>query len=95
MVKSFLAFHPNVKIELRLNDGFVDLVEEGIDLAARIGELSDSSLLARRIGTTQRVVLARRQYLDSLHGGLKLPQVPQNLLDHNCIVYSELATQNA
>ena len=95
LVKSFLAAHPNVKIDLRLNDGFVDLVEEGIDLAVRIGELADSSLLARRIGTTQRVVLASRQYLDSLHDGLKLPQVPQDLLNHNCIVYSELATQNA
>jgi DNA-binding transcriptional LysR family regulator len=95
LVKRFLAAHPNVKIDLRLNDGFVDLVEEGIDLAVRIGELADSSLLARRIGTTQRVVLASRQYLDSLHNGLKLPQVPQDLLHHNCIVYSELATQNA
>ncbi len=95
LVKSFLATHPNVKIDLRLNDGFVDLVEEGIDLAVRIGELADSSLLARRIGTTQRVVLASRQYLDSMRDGLKLPQVPQDLLDHNCIVYSELATQNA
>ena len=95
LVKSFLATHPNVKIDLRLNDGFVDLVEEGIDLAVRIGELADSSLLARRIGTTQRVVLASRQYLDSMRDGLKLPQVPQDLLDHNCIVYSEWATQNA
>jgi DNA-binding transcriptional LysR family regulator len=95
LVKRFLAAHPNVKIDLRLNDGFVDLVEEGIDLAVRIGELADSSLLARRIGTTQRVVLASRQYLDSLHDGLKLPQVPQDLLHHKCIVYSELATQNA
>lgn len=95
LVKSFLAAHPNVKIDLRLNDGFVDLVEEGIDLAVRIGELADSSLLARRIGTTQRVLLASRQYLDSLRDGLQLPQVPQDLLDHNCIVYSELATQNA
>lgn len=94
-IRSFLAAHPNVKIDLRLNDGFVDLVEEGIDVAVRIGELADSSLLARRIGTTQRVLLASRSYLDGLPEGLKAPQVPQDLLDHNCIVYSELATQNA
>ena len=94
-IRHFLAAHPNVKIDLRLNDGFVDLVEEGIDVAVRIGELADSSLVARRIGTTQRVLLASRSYLDGLPEGLKAPQVPQELLDHNCIVYSELATQNA
>jgi DNA-binding transcriptional LysR family regulator len=94
-VRSFLAVHPNVKIDLRLNDGFVDLVEEGIDVAVRIGELADSSLVARRIGTTQRVLLASRSYLDGLPAGLQPPQVPQDLLDHNCIIYSELATQNA
>ncbi len=95
LVRSFLAAHPNVKIDLRLNDGFVDLVEEGIDVAVRIGELADSSLVARRIGTTQRVLLASRQYLNALPQGLQAPQVPQDLLAHNCIVYSELTTQNA
>lgn len=94
MVRSFLAAHPNVKIDLRLNDGFVDLVEEGIDVAVRIGELADSSLVARRIGTTQRVLIASREYLRSLPKGLKAPKVPQDLEIHNCIVYSELATQN-
>jgi DNA-binding transcriptional LysR family regulator len=95
LVKTFLAAHPNVKIDLKLNDGFIDLVEEGIDIAVRIGELADSSLVAQRIGTTQRVVVASHEYLRSLPIGLKVPSVPQDLLDHNCIVYSELATQNA
>lgn len=95
LVKSFLAAHPNVKIDLRLNDGFVDLVEQGIDVAVRIGELADSSLVARRIGTTQRVLLASRTYLRSLPKELKAPKVPQDLERHNCVVYSELATQNA
>lgn len=95
LVKSFLAKHPQVKIDLRLNDGFIDLVEEGIDVAVRIGELSDSSMVARRIGTTQRVLIASRQYLRALPKGLKVPREPQDLLQHNCIVYSELATQNA
>jgi DNA-binding transcriptional LysR family regulator len=95
LIGSFLASHPNVKVDLRLNDDFIDLVEEGIDLALRIGELADSSLVARSIGTTQRVLLASRRYLDSLPKGLEPPRVPQDLLQHNCIVYSELATQNA
>jgi len=95
LVRSFLTAHPNVKIDLRLNDGFVDLVEEGIDVAVRIGELADSSLVTRRFGTTQRVLIASREYLRSLPTGLNAPKVPQDLERHNCIVYSELATQNA
>ena len=95
LVKTFLAAHPNVKIDLKLNDGFIDLVEGGIDVAIRIGELADSSLVASRIGTTKRILIASRTYLNSLPKGLKVPRVPQDLLQHNCIVYSELATQNA
>ena len=95
LVKTFLAAHPNVKIDLKLNDGFIDLVEAGIDVAIRIGELADSSLVASRIGTTKRVLIASRTYLNSLPKGLKVPREPQDLLQHNCIVYSELATQNA
>ena len=95
LVKTFLAAHPDVKIDLRLNDGFIDLVEEGIDVAVRVGELADSSLVARRIATTQRALIASRKYLRSLPKGAKAPRVPEDLLQHNCIVYSELATQNA
>ena len=46
-VHSFLAAHPGVKIDLKLNDGFIDLVEHGIDMAVRIGNLADSTLVAR------------------------------------------------
>lgn len=95
LVKRFLDAHSKVKIDLRLSDGFTDLVEEGIDVAVRIGELTDSSLVANRIGTTQRMLIASHKYLDSLPDSLRVPQVPQDLLRHNCIVYSELATQNA
>ncbi len=95
LVKSFLAAHPGVKIDLRLNDGFVDLVEQGIDVAVRIGELSDSSLVARRIGTSQRVLVASPEYLRSLPKGMQALRTPEDLLQMNCIVYTELATQNA
>jgi DNA-binding transcriptional LysR family regulator len=94
-VKSFLASHPNVKVDLKLNDGFIDLVEAGIDVAIRIGELADSSLVASRMGSTKRVLIASSSYLRALPKGLKVPREPKDLLDHNCIVYSELATQNA
>ena len=95
LVKTFLAAHPEVKIDLRLNDGFIDLIEAGIDVAVRVGELADSSLVARRIATTQRALMASRKYMRSLPTGVKAPRVPEDLLRHNCIVYSELATQNA
>jgi DNA-binding transcriptional LysR family regulator len=95
LVQSFLADHPDVKIDMRLHDGFIDLVEQGIDVAVRIGELSDSSLVARRIGTSTRVLVASREYLRSLPKGTKPPRVPEDLLRLNCVVYTELASQNA
>ncbi|KWR90622.1 LysR family transcriptional regulator [Cupriavidus sp. IDO] len=94
LVQAFLAEHGNVKIDLRLHDGFIDLVELGIDVAVRIGELSDSSLIARRVGTTHRMLVAHRKYLRSLPRGLKPPQVPDDLSAHNCIVYTETVSRN-
>ena len=95
LIKTFLSDHPGVKVDLRLNDGFVDLVEQGIDVAVRIGDLADSSLIARRVGSSRRALFASAAYLRSLGTKAPLPQVPADLLQHNCIVYSELATQNA
>jgi DNA-binding transcriptional LysR family regulator len=95
LVHSFLAAHPGVKVDLKLNDGFIDLVEQGVDVAVRIGELADSSLVARRVGTTHRVLVAHRRYLRSLPKGLQAPRVPDDLIRHDCVVYTELATGNA
>ncbi|MBQ1761879.1 MAG: glycosyltransferase [Aquincola sp.] len=74
LVQQFMAQHPGVRIDLRLHDGFIDLVEHGIDLAVRIGELADSSLVARRVATSQRAVLASRRYLQSLPRSLRTPR---------------------
>ncbi len=92
-VNRFLAAHPDLKIDLKLNDTFIDLVELGIDVAVRIGDLSDSSLIARRVGTSRGTVVASRAYIDALPEGL-LPLVPDDLLRHPCIVYTELRTRN-
>jgi DNA-binding transcriptional LysR family regulator len=94
VVQSFLARHSGVKIDLRLHDGFIDLVEQGIDLAVRIGDLPDSSLIARRVGTTYRMLVAHRRYLRALPKSTKAPIVPEDLSQHNCIVYTELAMRN-
>ncbi|MFM0624758.1 LysR family transcriptional regulator [Paraburkholderia xenovorans] len=95
LVQSFLAEHPAVKIDLRLSDSFIDLVEQGIDVAVRIGDLPDSSLIARRVGTSYRMLMAHRNYVRSLPKGKKAPRVPDDLVAHNCIVYTELAMRNA
>jgi DNA-binding transcriptional LysR family regulator len=95
LVHAFLAEHPNVKIDLRLNDGFTDLVEHGIDVAVRLGQLSDSSLTARRIGTAQRWLLVHRNYLRRLPKGKRPPKDPEELVTHNCFVYTELPWRNS
>ncbi|MBN8534407.1 MAG: LysR family transcriptional regulator [Rhizobiales bacterium] len=84
----FLARYPDVEVDLSMSDGFTDLVEEGIDLAIRVGELTDPGLIARRIGTTRRVVAATPEYL-ARKGE---PRTPAELADHDCIIYSRLAT---
>lgn len=94
MIQSFLGAHGGVKIDLRLHDGFIDLVEQGIDVAVRIGDLPDSSLIARRVGTTCRMLVAHRSYLRSLPKGTKAPTIPEDLSRHNCIVYTELPMRN-
>ena len=58
LVQQFMAQHPGVRIDLRLHDGFIDLVEHGIDLAVRIGELADSSLVARKLSRDLEFTLA-------------------------------------
>jgi DNA-binding transcriptional LysR family regulator len=63
LISAFLAHYPEVVGELSLTDRTVSLVEEGIDLAVRIGLLADSSLLARRMGATRRVVVGAPAYL--------------------------------
>src|SRR5882724_3062303 len=81
MVLRFQAQHPGLSIDLSYSDRFVDLVEEGIDVAIRIGKLNDSSLAARRIGSAARSVIATPAYLKK-YGE---PRVPQDLSSgHNC-----------
>jgi DNA-binding transcriptional LysR family regulator len=91
LVLKFQKQHPGLSIDLSYADRFVDLVEEGMDLAIRVGHLNDSSLAARRIGSTSRSVVATPAYL-AKHG---TPQVPEDLANgHNCLLYAYLSTGN-
>jgi len=80
----FLADHPALAIEAVLDDRNVDLMEEGIDVALRMGELTDSSLVARRLGAVKRIVVATPAYL-AAHGE---PRLPADLPSHPAIVYA-------
>ncbi len=84
LVPEFLARHPDVRIELALADRMVDLVEEGFDLAIRIGRLADSSLVARRLAPSRRVVCGAPAYLERRG----VPQEPHDLVQHDCLVYT-------
>ncbi|AZP10885.1 LysR family transcriptional regulator [Undibacterium parvum] len=94
-VRDFLKIHPNIKIDLRLNDNVIDLVEQGVDVAVRIAHLSDSGLIARCIGESRAVLVASRSYLASLPDNLAVPKTPDELRMHACIVYTERLTKNA
>jgi DNA-binding transcriptional LysR family regulator len=87
-MKRFLDLYPRVSVDLVMADRFSDLVEEGIDLSVRIGELSDASLVARRVGRTTRVTVGAPDYF-ARHGE---PKTPEDLADHNCLVYTPLST---
>jgi DNA-binding transcriptional LysR family regulator len=82
-LKTFLADHPNLVVDLKLNDGFVDLITEGIDVALRVGEVKDSRLAVRSVGYLRRELVAGTGYLES-HG---VPQRPADLKNHQCIVH--------
>lgn len=80
---AFLERYPELSVDMNLDDRKVDLVEEGFDLAIRISELPDSSLVARRLGPCRHVVCASPAYLQR-HG---IPRTPDDLRMHNIIAY--------
>lgn len=83
LVAEFMASYPDLKIELTLNDRFIDPIEEGVDITIRIGVLADSSLIARRLAPARRVLVAAPQYLKQ-HGP---PERPEDLEKHRCLNY--------
>ena len=86
-VSDFAQLHPHLRFDLDLNDRRVDLLEEGLDVALRIGHLEDSSLIAKRLFTVRSVVCASPGYLVD-HGE---PVTPGDLAGHDCLVYANLA----
>ena len=81
-IPEFVEAHPELQIDFALTDSRQDLIDQAIDVAIRFGELPDSSLIARKIGETPRMILASPDYLAKAG----TPQSPADLLDHKVIL---------
>lgn len=89
-IAAFLAAHPGVRFDVSLSDRVVDLVEEGFDLAVRIGAPGSENLVARKLGETRLVPCASREYL-AKHGA---PRSPEELAGHNCFTYQYVSPRH-
>jgi DNA-binding transcriptional LysR family regulator len=85
-IAEFMVAYPELRIELLLNDRFIDPVEEGVDVTVRIGALPDSSLIARRLAPARRVLAASPAYLKT-HG---TPRTPEELTQHRALTFGNM-----
>ncbi len=90
LVPDFLAQHPEVSLSLNLSDRVVDIVNESVDCAIRVGDLPDSSLVSVRLADNRRLCVATHGYLQ--HAGI--PQTPADLARHQCLTLSSDASQS-
>ena len=89
-IPAFMERYPDIVVEIILNDRFIDLIEEGFDVAIRIANIADTSLVARRLAPNRRVVCAAPEYWRR-HGR---PALPRDLIRHNCLSYTYQVTPN-
>ena len=90
LVAPFQAKHPDVRLDVALSDRMVDIVEEGFDLAIRIGESGSTSVIARKLGETRMITCAAPDYLKRCG----TPVTPGQLAAHNCLLYEYLTNRN-
>ena len=88
MLPEFLKAHPHVSIIADYSERLVDIIDEGFDAAIRIGELDDSRLIAKKLSDHRRILCASPAYITK-HG---MPETPQDLIRHNCLRFSGLAS---
>ncbi len=84
MLGELLNQFPKLSLDLLLTNRFVDLIEEGMDLAIRIGQLADSRLIARRLCTNHRVLVASPSYIERWG----MPERPEDLTRHQCVLFN-------
>jgi DNA-binding transcriptional LysR family regulator len=87
VMSAYLARYPEVSGELRLSDRMINLVEEGVDVAVRIGHLADSSLVARHVGEMRRIIVASSGYLEQSGE----PDTPEAIASHQTIQFGATA----
>jgi DNA-binding transcriptional LysR family regulator len=87
LVSEYLKHYPEVSGDLRLSDRMINLVEEGVDLAVRIGHLADSSLVARHVGEMRRIVVASPGYLKTRGQ----PRTPEAVASHRTILFGAMS----
>ena len=90
VLASFMARYPDLRLDVELSDRAVDLVEEGFDLAVRIGLIGSQQLVGRKIAETRLVCCAAPEYL-ARHAP---PRVPEDLATHVCLAYAYLPSRN-
>src|SRR2546429_4172959 len=90
VIAEFVALYPEVSVNLTMTDRMIDLVEEGFDLAVRNMSVPDSSLIVRRVATYRFVVCGAPSYL----AARGTPGQPADLVQHNCLIYSQSAWGN-
>lgn len=83
-INKFIRSHPQVSVDANYSNEIADLIQEGFDLAIRLGELEDSSLVAKRLGQLQYGLYAKQSYLREFGK----PESPEDLLKHNCIIFN-------
>jgi DNA-binding transcriptional LysR family regulator len=84
IVPKLLSLHPKLKLDVNLSDGVQDLLADSIDLAIRISPMSSADAVVKRVTTTSLACVGSRRYFER-HG---TPKVPEELLNHNCIIYN-------
>ena len=90
VLEEFRAAYPDISVGLSLSDQFEDLIGRGFDVAIRLGQLEDSSLIARKIGQSDSVLCASPPYLERMG----TPKTPDDLKTHNCLQFRSFPGQN-
>lgn len=84
VISEFLATYPDINLDIKFDENMVDLVKEGIDVAIRLGDLQDSSMIAKNLGYDELIIVASPSYLSNQP---TLESI-EDLAKHNCLIYS-------
>lgn len=84
VISEFLAMYPEIDLDVKFDENMVDLVREGVDVAIRLGDLQDSSMVAKNLGYDSLIIVASPLYLEKY----STPKEPDDLKHHNCLIYS-------